>query len=504
MSLHALEEEDFGPYTSPEVKAALCNPERPAPPIAVHIEGESDNIKIGERMSDATGAPIRSRHGRICSAVLEANLQDTDNSGNCAVGLLDINPYVPHKPFFSLNERPLAVVTISYFCRNISYPTAPSPDSNLLPFSSLDSVLAFRSAGNKGHDWRAQMAEESLSHLTFMPSFFRVGEYGPGIGTFARPTSSCGPAFVCAHPYIDDPSFSTEIDGYTLSSFLGTSYSTPHAGNMVVACTDGLRDISLGDVAPAVLLAAAAHPPGTGEGTDVVTTAAGFAFDCLQQGLGFLERDALQEQIARFRKIAVDSQRALYLSELFQTRVSCSLDEPRNEASLRLPDRDACIYGPIVGNLVVNLSYLLRFAKDPSEPLDESQVPEFVSLRHEATGTEIRGRLLVHRDIEGYQSYDLDRVYAGLSTAGFFGEPLALGGIWKISLPEGHQGYPLAEASLLMNTLLPESPGAKLLRAYQEAARGAAPDSGFLAPGTRDTPSPKGGEREVSPRPASP
>lgn len=75
MSLHALEEEDFGPYTSPEVKAALLNPQNGSSlPLAVHFEREN-----GQNPHSSALESYRF-HARICTALLRPSSEQQNRA----------------------------------------------------------------------------------------------------------------------------------------------------------------------------------------------------------------------------------------------------------------------------------------------------------------------------------------------------------------------------------------------------------------------------------------
>lgn len=451
---------DLGQYTDPAVAHALKNPQSSPRHLAVHFESNAQASNHSDRRDSASLL-----HADICASVLAEGIDPLPP--HWTAGLLDASPVHDDALWLPLNARAgYSLATISV-CASQSY----DQPGDAAIFAQRTNLLVLEAAGNKGFQPLSRHATQSFSALFHAPGYFRVGECDPQ-GRVTPHSSACGPAFVCAHPFFD-PEMTFDTEGTPpLRNLRGTSLSAPHAGAMLVRHTADCTDARPYDVIPAALLAASQRPASRGLGS--VRNAAGLVFDRLQTGFGALSDEALAEQAARLRPL-LDSRPMPKLSEPMLCRGRTQGERVFPRHTINVDGRES---------LIVKISGHLFYAKNPDEPLDEKRLPLSVALVNPATQTRMTATSFVFRPrLSSMKTPDMVRV--GFTTAGFFGEPFQ-SGQWGVgaAFPNAHH-YPCMGGGLYVHCLRLESPGAELIRQYQRAARGAAPDSGFLAPNSR-------------------
>lgn len=430
-------------FTDPRLRAILCAPGH-ARPVALHMEYQSGGWLEGEQIR---------RHGQLCAEILRRPLAAGERG--CDSGLLD-SPAALTDIFKAVAAHPaVRLITISTSYRF-------NRDSPAAGEWAGTGPLVLRAVGNHGADWRARRTLDSLSMLHRLPGYIRVGEARRD-GTPQAESQASGPAFVCSHPFHLDPGYGfafypsqKELDdffdhvrqnGYGCSpatasarggaivrNILGTSFSSPHAGAMIMHHSADLAGMTPYDILPAVLMAAQDNKPRSG---NLIRNRAGFVFDMAHAGFGFLD----------------DGPLALRLKQAAAAGTGAQAMTVTAQGGARLETPDAP--GP-----VVNVALLLSFRTDRSGTKAESAVPLYVTLKSPA-GTSLRLPLLIER--RGSPGQD-GTICAGFQSAAFFGERID-SGAWTVSLPRRFLfgRYHLNDAKIIAHCLPKDSPAASLL-----------------------------------------
>lgn len=468
----SMEDIDFGPYTSPIVRQALENHRQPVPPLAVHFEGAREYRSDGSLDS----LPTRKFHGHICTEILKGG--QARSSGQA--GLLDYCPYLKRDSqalWILLNQHPgIKIATVSTSVSKLLL-----FDSDIARHSMFRDLLIFHAAGNSGFSRRDLRKDEALSPMIFSPGYFRIGECTRD-GEPLRTSAACGPVFLCTHPF-HDPDYAMPLpDGSEIDTVFGTSASAPAAANMIMRHTMGLRGLGMYDTMSAAILATAQGQTVHADHVNIAENYAGFVFDSEKRGFGVLTDDPLAEQVARLRALAKKNcnRNLVYADILLYLTTAHYRGDEENQNTL------SAIFPSYSHGTVANVSVLAKFHANHRGSIEERLIPENISITS-PHGTKIELPLLVRRPSQWDDNAPNKIAYAGFTTAGFFGESFDRDG-WKVSTGNGldRRDYPFVEASLFVHCMHENSPGAELVKAYQRAARGAAPDSGFLRqkPGT--------------------
>lgn len=470
-----MEDFSFGPYTDPVVRQALENPRQPIPPLAVHFEdGNSSRSLTNDEVDSAW-----KYHSLLCSEILGKR---ENKSAGWQTGLLDYSPFYKRdsQDFWSrLDAHPsIKIVTVSTSVHSLH-----TFDSDINRHSGFRDLLIFKAAGNSGFSLQELRRNEALSPMIFAPGYFRIGECDRD-GRAHEKSAACGPVFLCTHPF-HDPDFSMPLpDGSTIDAVFGTSASAPAAANMIMRHTMGLKGLGISETMSAAILAAAQKQTAQIDGSDVVENNAGLVFDRYQSGFGALTDAPLAEQIARLRTIVKKARN--------QNPDRSNLLLHEGTPCVRAKHKFRLLFNAHSHGIVANVAILADFALGPDESavsFDERKIPPRITIGS-TSGSEIDIPLLVRKpSVEPSSGI----VQAGFSTSAFFGEKFDPRD-WIVSTPYTWETglYPLVNARLLVHCMHEESPGAALIRQYQRASRGAAPDSGFLksSPGTANAAAP--------------
>ena len=435
-------------FTDPHLREVLSHPGNRRP-LAIHIEHQSQSWLDGSV----------THHGRLCAELLGGPLMGPGRDWDS--GLLD-KLFTLKETFMEAAAHPATrLLTISTSYYRTGGQVAPD-------LSEKPAPLILKAVGNNGTDWKKRRAGDCLTMLHVQPAFIRVGE-AVSRGNIHPHSQSSGPAFVCSHPFHLDPGYGfifhptkREIDdfldharasGYASDPMPeawsagkmkhgkpGTSFSTPHAGAMIMRHSAGMEGLTSFDILPAALLAAQDSKPETGR---LVRNGAGLVFDQAQGGFGFLDENALSLRLKQVQ----DFSSACGGHSIPVTKAA------QGTTGIETP----CHEGP-----VVNVALLLRFRTDHGDKRAENDVPLFVELKSPA-GTKMRLPLLIDRS-KG-DKYD-GSIQAGFQTVAFLGEDISRG-VWQISCPMRIWGsYKIDQAEIVTHCLPPESPGAAVLRHY--------------------------------------
>lgn len=464
----SMEDIDFGPYTSPIVRQVLENPRQPVPPLAVHFEDAREYRSDGSFDS----LPKRKFHGDICGRVLAG----TEDRKGWQAGLLDYSPYLKRDSkalWILLNQHPgIKIATVSTSASKLLL-----FDSDIARHSMFRDLLIFHAAGNSGFSRRDLQEDEALSPMIFSPGYFRIGECDNN-GTPYTKSAACGPVFLCTHPF-HDPDYAMPLpDGSRIDTVFGTSVSAPAAANMIMRHTMGLRGLGIYDTMSAAILAAAQEQTAIVCDDVVVENHAGLVFDHRQRGFGVLTDAPLAEQIARLHTLAKKNRnRNPDHSNLLLHRGTSDAKPFYN--------LQVVFDGVRSRGIVVNVAVLADFAVDPGTPTYDYKIPKTIVIKNR-NRTEIEVPLLIRTPPADSNGASSRIIQAGFTTPGFFGEDFDPNG-WTVSTKRStYLEYPPTSTALFVHCMHEESTGAQLIRQYQRAARGAAPDSGFLRqkPGT--------------------
>lgn len=402
-------------------------------------------------------------HGQLCAAILGAPLL-AEEGRSWDSGLLD-EPFYLDKAFSRAAAHPATrLITIS-----TSY--AETHEDILTGLRSAPGPLILKAAGNEGANWGRCRTYDSLSALYLQPGFMRVGEALSPRNLHSQSQSS-GPAFVCSHPFHLDPDYGyvyhplqKDIDafldharksGYPSDPVkeawsagklkkrkTGTSFSTPHAGAMIMQHSAGLAGLTSYDLLPGILLAAQDHKPARG---NLVCNRAGLVFDCGRSGFGFLEGKMLARR----------------LKQIWDLTQDCG---GHSQPVTIEADGDTHLETPAASGPVVNVALLLQFRTDRQGVKAEKDVPLYVQLQS-PSGTRMNLPLLIDRAFHG--RYD-GSIRAGFQTVAFLGERIE-SGVWTVSCPDRFWGsYKIDHAKIITHTLHPDSPGAVMLKNHSPA-----------------------------------